>query len=151
MRAPLIARSGLDCYSQFQDSNTIAHSQSGGGAMVGKSGWFDAEAFYQSLDSARLAKKLNWKQVAAETGVSASTLTRMAQGRRPDVDGLAALSAWSGLSADDFVRSEGRASEPEPLAQISTYLRSDRNLSPEAATALDELIKATYERLRRSE
>jgi hypothetical protein len=32
---------------------------------------------------------------------------------------------------------------------ISTYLRSDRNLTPEAATALDELIKATYERLRK--
>lgn len=116
-----------------------------------KSGWFDAEAFYEALDAARLARKLNWKQVAAESGVSASTLTRMAQGRRPDVDGLAALSAWSGLSADDFVRSEGRAAEPDPLAQITTYLRSDRNLTPEAATALDELIKATYERLRKSE
>jgi transcriptional regulator with XRE-family HTH domain len=119
--------------------------------MATKSGWFDAEAFYQALDAARLAKRLNWKQVAAETGVSASTLTRMAQGRRPDVDGLAALASWSGLLADDFVRSEGRSGEPEPLAQISTYLRSDRNLTPEAATALDELIKATYERLRKPE
>jgi hypothetical protein len=72
----------------------------------------------------------------------------MAQGKRPDVDGLAALAAWSGLSADDFVRSDSRRPSPEPLAVISTYLRSDKNLSPEAATALDELIKATYERLR---
>ena len=116
-----------------------------------KHGWFDAGAFYEALDATRLARKLNWKQVAAESGVSASTLTRMAQGRRPDVDGLAALAAWSGLSADDFVRSEGRVSEPDPLAQITTYLRSDRNLTPEAAAALDELIKATYERLRKSE
>ncbi len=37
--------------------------------------------------------------------MSASTLTRMAQGKRPDVDGLAALVAWSGLDADDYVRS----------------------------------------------
>ncbi len=116
-----------------------------------KHGWFDAEGFYEALDATRLARKLNWKQVAAESGVSASTLTRMAQGRRPDVDGLAALTAWSGLSADDFVRSEGRPAEPDALAQITTYLRSDRNLTPEAATALDELIKATYERLRKSE
>jgi transcriptional regulator with XRE-family HTH domain len=113
-----------------------------------KSGWFDATGFYEALDAARLAKRLNWKQVAGETGVSASTLTRLAQGRRPDVDGLAALTAWSGLRADDFVRSETVRPAPEPLAQISTYLRSDKNLSPEAATALDELIKATYERLR---
>jgi transcriptional regulator with XRE-family HTH domain len=116
-----------------------------------KSGWFDATAFYGALDSARQSRSLNWKQVAAQSGVSASTLTRMAQGRRPDVDGLAALAAWSGLTTDNYVRSDIERAEPEPLAQISTYLRSDRNLSPEAATALDELIKATYERLRTKE
>ena len=113
-----------------------------------KQGWFDASAFYEALDAARVAKKLNWKQVATESGVSASTLTRMAQGKRPDVDGLAALTAWSGLSADAYVRSESDVPKPEPLAQISTYLKSDKNLTPEAATALDQLIKATYERLR---
>ena len=32
---------------------------------------------------------------------------------------------------------------------ISTYLRADRNLSPEAATALEQMIKATYETLRK--
>jgi len=115
---------------------------------VDKKGWFDASSFYEALDAARQAKRLNWKQVAAESGVSASTLTRMAQGKRPDVDGLAALSAWSGLRTDDFVRSDKGIPEPEPLAMISTYLRSDKNLSHEAATALDELIKATYERMR---
>jgi len=115
-----------------------------------KSGWFDSDGFYLALDGVRRAKGLNWKQVAAESGVSASTLTRMAQGKRPDVDGLAALAAWSGLNTDDYVRSEEEARpEAEPLAMISTYLRSDRNLTPEAATALDELIKATYERLRK--
>lgn len=115
---------------------------------MAKSGWFDADAFYQALDSARQARRLNWKQVATESGVSASTLTRMAQGKRPDVDGLAALAAWSGLNADDFVRGTESRPEPEPLAMISTYLKGDKNLSPEAAAALDELIKATYDRLR---
>ena len=116
----------------------------------GKKGWFDSDGFYSALDGVRQARELNWKQVAAESGVSASTLTRMAQGARPDVDGLAALVAWSGLDADDYVRSEGgERPQAEPLAMISTYLRSDRNLTPEAATALDELIKATYERLRK--
>jgi transcriptional regulator with XRE-family HTH domain len=112
-----------------------------------RKGWFDAGAFYESLDSARQARHLNWKQVSAESGVSASTLTRMAQGKRPDVDGLAALAAWSGLNADDYIRSEEARPAPDPLAQITTYLRSDRNLTPEAATALDQLIKATYARL----
>src|SRR3954467_13101943 len=114
-----------------------------------KRGWFDAAAFYEARDAARQARRLNWKQVASESGVSASTLTRMAQGKRPDVDGLAALGSWSGLDVDDYVRSPDDRPEPAPLAMISTYLRSDRNLSPEAATALDEMIKATYERLRK--
>ena len=116
--------------------------------MGGKYGWFDNNGFYNALDRTRQARNLNWKQVAAQSGISASTLTRMAQGKRPDVDGMAALASWSGLNTDDFVRSEARHTAPEPLAMISTYLRADKNLSPTAAAALDELVKATYERLR---
>lgn len=116
-----------------------------------KKGWFDASAFYDALDAQRRSRKLNWKQVAAASGVSASSLTRMAQGKRPDVDGLAALASWSGLNADDFIRSEEVRPQPDALAKITTYLRSDRNLTPEAAQALDQLIKATYDRLRTAE
>jgi len=116
-----------------------------------KKGWFDATGFYTALDVTRKARDLNWKQVAGESGVSASTLTRMAQGKRPDVDGLAALCAWSGLDADNFVRStREHPAEAEPLAMVSTYLRSDPNLTPEAADALDEVIRVTYKRLRSS-
>jgi len=103
-----------------------------------------------ALDAVRVARRLNWKQVAGESGVSASTLTRMAQGKRPDVDSLAALVAWSGVDADDFVRSaDAKRPETEPLAMISTYLRGDRNLTPETAAAMEQVIKATYESLRK--
>lgn len=119
--------------------------------MDRKHGRFDSSGFYEALDATRQARRLNWKQVAAQSGVSASTLTRMAQGRRPDVDGLAALVSWSGLKSDDFVRSDAHQGGPEPLAMISTYLRSDKNLNPEAAAALDQVIKVTYDRLRNME
>lgn len=109
---------------------------------------FDAEAFYEALDAQRQAKKMVWRQVAEQAGVSASTFTRMAQGKRPDVDGLAALCAWSGLSADDFVRGE-RTEGAEPLAMISTLLRADKNLSPQSAAMLDDLVKVTYQRLKK--
>lgn len=115
-----------------------------------KKGRFDAAAFFAALDGQRISRKMTWKDVAAATGVSASTLTRMAQGRRPDLDGLAALLLWSGLSADDFIR-DGHTPQPEPstLAMISTYLRADPHLSEEGAIAMEELVKATYERLRK--
>ena len=114
-------------------------------------GEFDAEGFYQALDAERQARSVRWRQVAQEAGVSPSTLTRMGQGRRPDVDSLAALCAWSGLQADAFVRTAEKHREAAPLAMISTYLRSDRNLTKESAAALDALIKAAYESLRTKE
>lgn len=119
--------------------------------MEQRRGSFDAEGFFAALDGQRQARKLTWKQVAAEAGISASTLTRLSQGKRPDVDSLAALTAWSGLPVDMFVRRSAREEqrEAEPLAMISTYLRSDPSLSPEAATALDELVKATYARMKK--
>ncbi|MFQ5872213.1 MAG: helix-turn-helix domain-containing protein [Dehalococcoidia bacterium] len=113
-----------------------------------KIGHFDAQGFFGALDAERVARQIRWKDVAHESGVSASTLTRMAQGKRPDVDSLAALASWSGLNPGEYVRSTSEPEEPKSIAMISTHLRTDPNLTSEAATALEELIKATYERLR---
>jgi transcriptional regulator with XRE-family HTH domain len=101
-----------------------------------------------TFDAQRQSRGLLWKQVAGEAKIGQSTLTRLAQGKRPDVDSLAALVDWAGLSADSFVvRTQGQ-NVAEPLAMISTYLRADRNLSPQAADALEKVVRATYEALR---
>jgi transcriptional regulator with XRE-family HTH domain len=112
---------------------------------------FDGDAFYRALEHTVTARSKTWKQVAAETGISASTLTRMAQGRRPDAASLAALSAWAGLNPSDFVHASYRGTRPEAMAQISTLLRSDPNLDAEAAEAVEAIVKAAYERLRKSD
>jgi transcriptional regulator with XRE-family HTH domain len=112
-------------------------------------GSFDAAGFFSALDAERRSRERNWKQVAAESQVSASTLTRMGQGRRPDVDSLAALSLWSGLDPAKFIKGRQQKTEPEPLAMISTYLRSDPHLTETDAKALEEIIKVTYERFRK--
>ena len=117
--------------------------------MVTRAASFDAAAFYEALDAQRQSKGMTWRQVAGATGVSASTFTRMAQGKRPDVDSLAVLCAWSGLRADDFVRGD-KEKRPEPLAMISTLLRGDKNLSPQSAAMLNDLIKVTYHRLKKN-
>ncbi|MGF6313155.1 transcriptional regulator with XRE-family HTH domain [Bradyrhizobium sp. i1.8.4] len=110
---------------------------------------FDVEALQAALDSERIARDLNWKDVSAQSGVSASTLTRLTQGKRPDVDSLTALTHWLGLSADRFMRLPQRGfGSASPLARISSILRDDPNLNKDAATALDEMIKSTYARLR---
>src|SRR5580765_758315 len=94
---------------------------------------FDGDAFYRALETTVKAKSKNWKQVAEETGVSASTLTRMAQGRRPDAASLAALSAWAHLNPSDFGHAPYKTQQSEPMAKISTLLRSDPSLDAQGA------------------
>ena len=117
--------------------------------MPEKAGTFDAASFYAALDSVRAARKVSWRELADQAGVSASTLTRLAQGKRPDVDGLAALCAWSGLRADDFILTDKKRPEAESLAAISTLLRSDRNLTEKSAAQLNEIIKVSYRELKK--
>lgn len=109
---------------------------------------FDGDAFYRALVATVSARSKNWKQVSDETGVSASTLTRMAQGRRPDAASLAALSAWAGINPSDFVRATYKKGGAEPMAQISTLLRSDPKLDSQAAAAIEAIVKAAYERFK---
>lgn len=108
-------------------------------------GRFDIAGFHAAIDAQREAKGLNWKDVAEQSGVSAATLTRMSQGRRPGVDGLALLLAWSGLDASAFIPG---ANKPEPLAQISANLRADPTLKTESAQALEAIIRVAYQQLR---
>lgn len=106
---------------------------------------FDFEAFYRAIDLTREARGLNWKQVAEATHIHPSTLTRMGQNKRPDADGLASLSAWSGLNPADFVA--GRRGPGEPLARISQVLRKDERLTGNNAKALEEIIRSAYAQL----
>lgn len=110
----------------------------------------DVEALYAALDSKRQVERLSWRELAHQLGVSPSTFTRMAQGRRPDVDTFAALLRWLGMPAERLMRpTTERQEEVEPVAMISSYLRADRNLSPEDAKALEEIIRVAYRHLKR--
>jgi transcriptional regulator with XRE-family HTH domain len=64
---------------------------------------FDFEKFYQAVNAKREARAASWRQVAREIGIGKSTLARMAQNKRPDADGLAALSFWAQVNPADFV------------------------------------------------
>lgn len=108
---------------------------------------FDSEAFYGALNAVRLSRQKTWKEVASESGVAASTLTRMGQGAKPDVNGLAALLAWSNLKAEMFI-SGSRDEEAEPIARITALLRADPKLSAQNAKLIEDIVVSTYSRLR---
>lgn len=108
---------------------------------------FDGKAFYASLDAVRNVRGLTWKEVASQSGVAASTLTRIGQGRKPDVNGLASLLAWAGLRAEMFMPQVG-CGTPEPLAQITAAIHGDPSLSYNSAKVLEDIFVSTYKRLR---
>jgi len=108
---------------------------------------FDSATYFQALEATVQARGLRWKDVSTQTGISASTLSRMSQGKGPDSASLATLAAWSALNPADFVSLETRTAEPEPLARVSALLRHDPRLSPAAADMLDQMIRSAYGRL----
>jgi transcriptional regulator with XRE-family HTH domain len=65
---------------------------------------FDARALHAALDEQRRARGMSWEQVAREIGVSASTMTRMKQGGRLEVDGMLAMVGWLGRTVESFTR-----------------------------------------------
>lgn len=110
---------------------------------------FDADAFFDALESARLTKKMPWKKVADEAGVSASTLTRMAQGKRPDVDTLAALATWASLKVDNFILSaEPKTMSENVIEEVAALFRADPSLSPDAKSAIEAIVRTAHEKLK---
>lgn len=110
---------------------------------------FDSEAFYAALNAARLSRQKTWKDVAEEAGVNASTLSRIGQGAKPDVNGLASLLTWANLKAEVFIRGT-KKTKSEPLAEITALLRADPKLSKQNAKLIEDIVISTYKQLRGS-
>ena len=69
---------------------------------------FDSKAHYAALDAQRARRRMTWRQVAVETGVSAATITRTRSGGRLEVDGMLAMVRWLGVPVETFVRQSQR-------------------------------------------
>ncbi len=99
---------------------------------------------------------LSLRDVADETGVSASTLSRIENGTgKPDADNIARLTGWLNMPMERVMgarSAEGDADSPvvyfpqEAMPDIvEAHLRADRNLTPETAKALSELFRVAYQ------
>jgi transcriptional regulator with XRE-family HTH domain len=120
--------------------NTVANSQPGG---VMAQNLLQLDALVGALDSERKARGLSWRQLGKDAGVSPSTLTRMQQGKSPDVNTFTALTQWLNIPAERFFAERPAGKTPEdPVAVISTLLRGKKKMNQKAMTALQELINA---------
>lgn len=103
---------------------------------------------------------LSLRDVADETSVSASTLSRIENGTgKPDADNIARLTKWLDVPMERILgdSDSGAASPIVYFARESTpeiveaHLRADRNLTQETATALSELFRVAYTQFSRNE
>ena len=98
---------------------------------------------------------MSLRDVADETGVSASTLSRIENGTgKPDADNIARLAAWLDMPIERVMHPGSRsAADPKPVVYyphestpeiVEAHLRADRHLTPETAKALSELFRVAY-------
>lgn len=110
---------------------------------------FDADGFYNALKRSVEARKVEWKVVSQETGVSATTLTRMGQGRRPDAASLAALSAWAGINPANYAPVDVPRGPAPTMERVSLLFRQDEALSDNARQQLESIVASAYNALKK--
>jgi transcriptional regulator with XRE-family HTH domain len=97
------------------------------------------------------------REAAVESGVSASTLSRLERGAAatlPDVDTLTRLSKWLGTPIGHLIdeKDSGHTGKRPHLGtpeKVEVFLRADKNLSPETASALSTMFRVLYDQLTR--
>lgn len=106
--------------------------------------------------------KLSLRDVADQTNVSASTLSRIENGTgKPDADNIARLTTWLDVPLERIL-TRGRDEHGDPKAVVyfphestpeivEAHLRADRNLSPETADALSQLFRVAYSQFSRND
>jgi transcriptional regulator with XRE-family HTH domain len=108
---------------------------------------------YSALDAARQERRLSWRALAKEIGVSPSLLSRLGNGLKPDTDGFATIVAWLRLPAEQFFESDhepqgAEEREPDLMAQLAPLLRARKDLSETDVEYLQQIIGATIQRAR---
>jgi transcriptional regulator with XRE-family HTH domain len=112
----------------------------------------DVGGLYAALDAARASKKLSWRQLAKEIGVSPSTMTRMGNSQKPEINAFAAMVRWLNMPAETFMIDEDTApraaprKEPPLLAQLAPLLRARTDLDADDVRYLEEVIGAAVRR-----
>lgn len=111
----------------------------------------DVNTLYAALDAAREVRGMSWRQLAKEIGVSPSTLSRLANDLKPDVNAFAAMVTWLGVPAEKFMIDDDTTVRPGsqelPLvAELAPLLRARRDLRPEDVEHLEQIIGSAVRR-----
>jgi transcriptional regulator with XRE-family HTH domain len=85
------------------------------------------------------------REAASEIGdVSAATLSRIEQGKLPDVGTFIRICKWLGKPTDTFIDNPVEAREQSNKDRIVAHLRADRELEPSTIKMLLKMIDMAY-------
>ena len=105
-----------------------------------------------TLDTAKLSEVLRSKRgnkglraVAAEIGnVSAPTLSRIEQGKIPDVETFIKICNWLEVPTDFFIINTNLEERISSKEHVVAHLRADRELSQDTIEMLVKMIDLAY-------
>ena len=112
----------------------------------------DVRGLHAALDGARKSAGWSWRQLARELDLSPSTMSRLANGYKPDVDAFAVMVSWLRVDPQKFMLSDDdrrrRESEPQPdlMAELTPLLRARKDLQSRDVDFLEELIGSAVRR-----
>lgn len=122
----------------------------------------NTEELGRAIRRRREELELSLRDVADQTNVSASTLSRIENGTgKPDADNIARLTSWLDMPLERILT--GRSTESgeakavvyfpsESTPEIvEAHLRADRNLTRETADALSEVFRVAYSQFSRTD
>lgn len=88
-------------------------------------GLIDTDLLYRTLDAQRQARGLSWRDVAAETGLSAPAFSRLSGGLQPGLDGYIVMCRWLGMAMETFSTERARTTdgqlEPEFVLLLDRF------------------------------
>ena len=97
---------------------------------------------------------LSLRDVADQTNVSASTLSRIENGTgKPDADNIARLTGWLVMPLERILHGRDEANDAKAVVYyphestpeiVEAHLRADKHLTAETAKALSELFRVAY-------
>lgn len=121
----------------------------------------NTEELGRAIRRRREELNLSLRDVADQTNVSASTLSRIENGTgKPDADNIARLTSWLDMPLERILSRSREDNDPKAVVYyphestpeiVEAHLRADRNLSPETADALSELFRVAYSQFSRTD
>jgi transcriptional regulator with XRE-family HTH domain len=96
------------------------------------------------LKSKRASKGL--RAIAEEIGnISAATLSRIEQGKIPDVDTFISICNWLQVPTDTFILGENQNKTVSNKEHVVAHLRAEKELSQDTVNMLIKMIDMAYE------